>query len=85
MAHERPSPNRAQDLLAHGASCPDSRKGTLPVEIDASEFALARGPFHRSGVLFIQVVALNPFLPELEGVVPERKTCYGGGRLAAPW
>lgn len=46
--------------------------------------ALAEGPFHRSGVLFIEVEALDPILPKLGGVevvVPERKTFYGAREI----
>lgn len=41
---------------------------------------LAEGPFHKSGVLFVQVEDLNEVMRRLEGVevvVPERTTFYG--------
>ncbi len=46
--------------------------------------ALAEGPFHKSGALFVTVDDLEALLPELEGievVVPERTTFYGAREI----
>jgi uncharacterized glyoxalase superfamily protein PhnB len=46
--------------------------------------ALAAGPFHKSGVLFIEVTSLDALRPKLEGVelvFPERTTFYGSREI----
>jgi uncharacterized glyoxalase superfamily protein PhnB len=46
--------------------------------------ALAEGPFHKSGVLFIEVSDLDALKPKLEGVeliFAERKTFYGAREI----